>query len=401
MDQPVCASHTDTLATGSCQECLRTLCSLCLTVDRSLLLCLLCARRVRRRRAILLGTIGVLALGGAGALVAFSPKRESASGNAAGEFAKSMVGHGAQPTVSAVEAIEHRLVTEPCDRQSMFSLDEALGHAGDYRGVIDRTEAFWKRCGPLSRLRWFTYDAHKRLSEIDKAIADAALLIAENPHDKDFWWWRGILYEETGQIEKAAADFRQSITIEPRIAGIPFNLAAAYEKLGKPCDAIFPIEQFLRYHPDVIDRESVDQRLFRLYAEPGCAPMVGKGRAVIRFQPGDAAIHATVKMGRVSGVFIVDTGASLTVLTSELAEKVGLHPSSKILIHTAAGIAEGLVSIVDSMDVQGVHAKYVPVAVLDQLPPGVDGLLGLSFLARFNIQMETQAGRLTLSTRAR
>ena len=51
------------------------------------------------------------------------------------------------------------------------------------------------------------------------------------------------------------------------------------------------------------------------------------------------------------------------------------------------------------MEVQGVRTKYVPVAVLDQLPPGIDGLLGLSFLARFNIQLETQAGRLTISTR--
>jgi hypothetical protein len=37
-----------------------------------------------------------------------------------------------------------------------------------------------------------------------------------------------------GQLEKAVADFRQSITSEPSLAGIPFNLAASYEKLGKP-----------------------------------------------------------------------------------------------------------------------------------------------------------------------
>jgi aspartyl protease family protein len=371
-----------------------------MVLDGSRVLCLVCARRARQRRTVIYAAIGVLVVGGAAAGLALSPKRESATASGASDFAKSMIGNGPPPASSSpLDAMEAQLAKEPCDRRQMLAFDEALMRDGKQRAVIDRTEAFWKKCGPMPRLRWITYEAHKGLSEWDKALADASMLIADNPQDKDFWWWRGIVYEETGQLEKAAADYQQSITIEPRITGIPFNLAGVYEKLGRPCDAIFPIEQFLRYHPDVVDKERVDERLARLYTAPACASMAGQGRAVIRFRPGDPMITATVKMGRASGRFIVDTGASLTVISSDLAAKLELAPSKKITLRTASGPADARLATVDSMEVQGVRARRIPVAVLDSLPSGADGLLGLSFLARFSLQMETQAGRLTIAAR--
>jgi aspartyl protease family protein len=396
--QPACANHPDAPATASCQDCLKTVCSLCLVFEGSRVLCLVCARRARRRRAVTYAAIGVLVVGGAGAGLVLAPRRQSASASGASDFAKSMLGTGAPE--SQTDAMEAQLAKEPCDRQQMLAFDEALMRAGNNRAVIDRTEAFWKKCGSMPRLRWLTYEAHKRLSELDKAIADASILIEDKPHDKDFWWWRGIAYEETGQLEKAAADYEQSLAIEPRMTGIPFNLAGVYEKLHRPCDAIFPIEQFLRYHPDVADKERVQERLTHLYADPTCASMAGQGRAVIRFRPGAPAITTMVKMGSARGTFVVDTGASLTVISPALAAKLGLAPSKKIAVHTASGMADARLAVVDSMEVQGVRARRIPVAVLDSLPPGMDGLLGLSFLARFSLQMETQAGKLTIAARA-
>jgi clan AA aspartic protease (TIGR02281 family) len=396
---PACANHPDAPATASCQACLKTICTLCLVLDGSRVLCLVCARAARRRRGATYTVVALLAAGGLGGALVLSAKHESASASGANDFANSMIGTGTHGSV--IDAIDQRLAKEPCDRQQMLSLTDALARAGDHRAVIDRADAFWKKCGPFPRLRWATYEAHKRLSELDKAIADASLLIADSPQDKDYWWWRGIVYEETGQLEKAAADFQQTITIEPRITGIPFNLADVYEKLGKPCDAIFPIEQFLRYHPDVVDRERVQQRLMRLYGDPACASMAGPGRAVIRFRPGDASINATVKIGRARGTFIVDTGASLTVISRQLADKLGLSPSKPIVVHTAGGVTEARLAMVDAMEVQGVRARRIPVAVLDSLPEGADGLLGLSFLARFSLQLETQTGKLTIAARTK
>jgi hypothetical protein len=48
----------------------------------------------------------------------------------------------------------------------------------------------------------------------------------------------------------AIADYEQALAIEPRLADVPFNLADAYRKLGRPCDGIFPLEQLSFYNPE-------------------------------------------------------------------------------------------------------------------------------------------------------
>jgi clan AA aspartic protease (TIGR02281 family) len=396
MPPPTCANHPDSPAAASCQSCLRSVCSICLVIDGSRALCVQCGRSARRTRLTLVSLAVVVACVGVAAVM-IQQKKQAASVPA--PAAPSPFAPGVYR--EAGNAIEERLAKEPCDRQQILALAELLAKVGAHRPLIDRAEAFWKKCGPLAQLRWHTYEAHKRLSELDRAIADATVLIEDKPNDKDFWWWRGIVYEEQGQLEKAAADFRQALTIQPRLPGLPFNLANIHEKLGQPCEAIFPLEQFLRYHPDVREKEGVERRLARLYAQPPCATLAGKGRAVIRFQPGDPAIRTAVTVGGLRGSFIIDTGTTYTAITSEIARKLALDLSSSLRVHTPGGIVKARLSVVDRVQVQGVQATHVPVAVLDELPAGVDGLLGLSFLARFDLLMESLAGRLTITARRR
>jgi tetratricopeptide (TPR) repeat protein len=165
-----------------------------------------------------------------------------------------------------VRALDEQLEREPCDRTHTVELTETMMAAGDYRGALVRARAFTTRCGAYDRLLWVTYAAHQRLSEYDAAIADASMLITNHPEDKDFWWWRGLVYEERGELERAVADFRQALRIEPRLTGVPFNLANVLERLHRPCEAKQPIEQFLRRHPEVSDLESAQRRLARLEA---------------------------------------------------------------------------------------------------------------------------------------
>jgi tetratricopeptide (TPR) repeat protein len=110
---------------------------------------------------------------------------------------------------------------------------------GEPRRCLTRAEAFFTRCGECWRLRWATHAAHKRLSEWDPAIADATGLVAQFPDDRDDRIWRGLAYAEKGDTLHAVADYEQALAIEPRLADVPFNLADAYRKLGRPCDGTF------------------------------------------------------------------------------------------------------------------------------------------------------------------
>jgi hypothetical protein len=65
------------------------------------------------------------------------------------------------------------------DRQKIVQLCDALLRDGEPRYCLTRSEAFFTRCGDFWRLRWLTYEAHKRLSGWDPAIAEVTRLITQ------------------------------------------------------------------------------------------------------------------------------------------------------------------------------------------------------------------------------
>lgn len=97
---------------------------------------------------------------------------------------------------------------------------------------------------------------------------------------------------------------------------------------------------------------------------------------------------------------IVDTGASTVVLGSQLAARLGLRydqwPARRAA--TAGGLRDVRIGYLDEVTVQGVSARHVECAVTEDLV-GAEGLLGLSFLARFEMHSDPSKGILTLVDR--
>ena len=70
-------------------------------------------------------------------------------------------------------------------------------------------------------------------------------------------------------------------------------------------------------------------------------------------------------------------------------------------VSTANGVALARLTRLDSLALQGATADGVEAAVIDGLPGDIDGLLGLSFLTRFDFHLDAAAGRLRLAARRR
>lgn len=99
--------------------------------------------------------------------------------------------------------------------------------------------------------------------------------------------------------------------------------------------------------------------------------------------------------------FIVDTGATLTAISREAAEAIGIRADSDtptISLRTAGGIVQGVLVQVDSIRVGGAEATGVRAVVLDipHFPRNVAGLLGLSFLGRFKVSIDIENGQMVL-----
>ncbi|HYV45950.1 MAG TPA: aspartyl protease family protein [Myxococcaceae bacterium] len=393
-----CYQHPEKTARGTCSSCLRAICEVCSMFDGMEEVCPGCLLTRRGKRgarsmvllgaALFLASLGAMYLGylwRTGGRGAYSPQ--------------GLIDYGKK--TDEINRLKAQIAAEPCDRRKIVELGDTLVQVGDYRGALNGNEAFFQKCGPYSRLLWVSYGAHKSLSEFDAAAADATRLIEEDPGDKDYWWWRGLAYEEKGDFEKAAADYRQAITLEPLLRSIPVNLVNMYERSGKPCEALLALEEYFLRYPKLRQEARLKTLEDRLEAA-GCDELAGKGKAVVAFSPSSDAIVAMVRINeREKARMVVDTGATAVTLSRRLASRLGLpeDAGASIFVRTAGGIRPARLTVVDQIDLQGARARHVEVAVVDTLPDGVDGLLGLSFLSRFEMTLRPGDGRLEIAER--
>ena len=115
---------------------------------------------------------------------------------------------------------------------------------------------------------------------------------------------------------------------------------------------------------------------------------------------GAAGVHIIpVTINRVPGHFVLDTGAAYVSITSEFAAKAGIVKFENRLLKTVGGTVRADVGYANSITVDRAEAEGVVVAVIpsgtNPFPEHTDGLLGMSFLARFRIDLSQNGLTLT------
>lgn len=115
----------------------------------------------------------------------------------------------------------------------------------------------------------------------------------------------------------------------------------------------------------------------------------------------DQVIVDVLLENSVSARLIVDTGASIIVITKNIADKLGIKSEeigTKMEVILANGTkAEAVPFILKSVKVGEVEAKNIRAAITENGPgEGADGLLGMSFLNNFIIRVDTSSNRLIL-----
>jgi clan AA aspartic protease (TIGR02281 family) len=98
-------------------------------------------------------------------------------------------------------------------------------------------------------------------------------------------------------------------------------------------------------------------------------------------------------VNNVAGTLILDTGATFVSITSRFALKAGVATESdnQVIMKTVGGKSLADIGYANSISVGKAAAFGVATAVMrddgDPFGNGVDGLLGMSFLSRFNVRL--------------
>src|SRR5262245_39935699 len=133
---PACYRHDAAGASETCANCLQAICDICVGFENTQPHCPPCAKKARARRELTRAASIGLGLAMLSALM-----------GGMGWLAEHQKAFDYGIYVGDVRTLEARLWDEPCDRAAALKLSETLLRAGDFRGSLNRTQAFFQRCG--------------------------------------------------------------------------------------------------------------------------------------------------------------------------------------------------------------------------------------------------------------
>lgn len=127
--------------------------------------------------------------------------------------------------------------------------------------------------------------------------------------------------------------------------------------------------------------------------------------SVVMFSTVESNIVVPVVLnGTTKANALVDTGAELTVLSSKLAEALGLQPEADNLVtlRTVAGNMKAQLTRLDSIQIGNFNRSDFRVAIAAL--PGAerkrfDAILGMDFLSNYEIHIDNENNRLVLTLR--
>jgi predicted aspartyl protease len=111
-------------------------------------------------------------------------------------------------------------------------------------------------------------------------------------------------------------------------------------------------------------------------------------------------VHATIRgpRGSILARMAIDTGSAATVLVPEVLDEIGYSArdgTTRTSVTTALGNEHGFLLRIAELEALGFTLSGFPVNVFELASRfGVEGLIGLNFLERFNYEVRSAEGRI-------
>ena len=290
------------------------------------------------------------------------------------------------------------LKRDPCDQKSINDLALALDKLGYRREAADGLYRFVRACGePLTALQQ-SINIYLKLTDYPRAVEVSDELMRRAPTNSNAHYLRGIALEGAKDFPRALIDYSDAIELyvadkKSISSNVFLRMASAYAALKRFCEATAPINMWVSLDP--VNRDtSRTQKIISDYEQQGncvSSKEFQKERYPLRGQKSVVTVKADIN--GVHGIFILDTGASYLTVRSTFADraKISQTDTNEITLVTANGPVKARLSTADKVTFGKLEATNVPVAVqkVDEKSygTGVDGLLGMSFLSRFEVQM--------------
>jgi clan AA aspartic protease (TIGR02281 family) len=203
-----------------------------------------------------------------------------------------------------------------------------------------------------------------------------------------------------GDYAAAERAFSTAIASSPGDSVLRYHRAASLTQLGRWEEAVAEYEQVLKLRPSdevAAAARAALKNLKALTAQDQRRGEDSEGRVRLE-RWGGGWVAEVVINNAARGRFLVDTGASITAISRELADGLGIAPGRPpvmLKLQTMSGELKAPLVSIAVLKVGSVEAKDVS-AVVHDVPGGLDGVLGNTFLDRYSVTFNTRQGLLTV-----
>jgi aspartyl protease family protein len=286
------------------------------------------------------------------------------------------------------------LIESLCDKTAIYRLSNALLNNSERRTSANALLGFADACPNSEGEQFGAASVLFNMGDYAAVVPVLDKLLSARPDVDSYYYLRGRSLAALGRYEEAIQDLSTTISLQDDLKlvnSMPFlSWAEAYSAASKHCQAMSAIQTYV--YSETSTRDTAQTRkLIADYAAKGkCQIGYAEGTATIPKSRNDVTI-VKADVNGVSGTFAFDTGASLLAIDEAFARKAGVTTSgaSTMRVHTANGTVFAQSATVAEMALGKARASNVSAAILaNPLGPGIDGLIGMSFLARFDIEMD-------------
>lgn len=296
------------------------------------------------------------------------------------------------------------LSREKCDRQAIYRLSKELEDESYRREAAESLVAFSTNCGGYGEALRRAINLLLDLSDYQRAVELATDLIDMEPNGDNGYYLRALAYDRNNLCEQAIADYSSAIELfgnKEEISSVGYeSMSRCYEQLGQYCDAMLPIESWVAIDPEQHDNDQTRAILRRLSSKGKCT-QASTGIKEEKFRrKGSDVVRVEGQINDIQGIFIVDTGTSFVTVKKSFADKAGIKASGgqKIRLNTANGAVDGYLTRAKSVKLRSLKSRRVQVVIQsddeDDFGDGVDGLIGMSFLSRFDVVLDKKTLRI-------
>lgn len=210
----------------------------------------------------------------------------------------------------------------------------------------------------------------------------------------------GMSAYNQGKYSTAEYYFKNALVTEPTNVNLRYYLAVSQVQLGKYAEAKRHYQYIITNAPGSNTAYWANVGLKMISGGTSSKP-AAITKVTIPIEEHNSVIQVkNVKLNNsVASNFLVDTGATYTIISSSLASQLRLNLANtpKITLMTANGPIKSSKTTLSSIEINGLVANNVEVAIADiGVNSSVQGLLGMSFLNKFKVTIDKTGGKLTL-----